>query len=157
LTTVVEWGYNEHANPLSIRVLTVNDHEEFLALMTQLNGYSYNLSRDEFGQRLDEISKTGGVIVVGTIPAGNEFKIIGTGRLVFEPKFGQSVAHIEDIVVSDKHRHRGFASQIVKHLVKVAKKTDSYKIILDSKSDLAPLYRACGFIQGGVQMVIRND
>lgn len=145
LSIVIEWTIL-NKKTLVISSLSPDDKMEFLSLMTQLNGYNY--SSENFFNKLSEIQKNG-IIIVGRIFN----KIICTGRVFFETKFGDSVAHIEDIVVDSQHRRQGFGKQIVKYLVDYAHK--SYKIILDVKPEISSFYKACGFIQEAVQMVIR--
>lgn len=148
LNTVIEWV--REINSITFRELQPHDRVQFLELMTQLNGYSYALAQSEFNTCLDEIKKTG-CVMVGWLTD----KIVCTGRLTIEQKFAQPVVHIEDVVVDFKHRHRGFGQKIIKHLVELAKASACYKITLDAKLELASFYKSCGFHETGLAFNIR--
>ena len=87
----------------------------------------------------------------------NDFReIIGMGTIVVESKiihsFGK-VGHIEDIIISEKYRGKGFGTFLVKNLVKIAKEEfNVYKVILNCSEMNLPFYKKCGLDIHGIQM-----
>lgn len=159
LTTVIEWA---EMHKLDIVDLCISSHvtqpveqqqatcDELLALISSATGHDHKLTLTEFNKRLVEMNRTGG-IVIGTVNG----KLVGTGRLLIETKFGDPIAHIESIAVDANYRHHGFAIQIVNALVSRAKHAGVYKIVLDCSRELVGLYEKCGFVREAEQMVIR--
>jgi len=83
--------------------------------------------------------------------------IVASGTLIIEQKLIHNcgkVGHIEDIVVDLRYRKFGIGKQLVKHLVKLAKKYRCYKVILDCKDSFVYFYEKCGFQFGDKQMSI---
>ena len=75
-------------------------------------------------------------------------KIVGAATIFIEQKFiheGGKVGHIEDVVVRKKYQGKGIGQEIVKELVKYAKKKGCYKTILDCSDELIPFYEKIGF------------
>ena len=75
-------------------------------------------------------------------------KIVGAATIFIEQKFineGGKVGHIEDVAVRKKYQGNGIGQEIVKELVKYAKKKGCYKTILDCSDDLIPFYEKIGF------------
>lgn len=80
---------------------------------------------------------------------------IGIITLLIEQKLihgGKCVGHIEDLVVHNKYKGKGVASQLISHCVKIAEENNCYKIILDCKEELIPFYNKNNFKQQGVCM-----
>ena len=91
----------------------------------------------------------------------NEEKLVGYGSFIIETKIrGGKVAHIEDIVVDDAHRGKGFGSIIMNFLNTKAKENKCYKSSLSCKNHNISFYENCGFKKSGNTMnffrVIRN-
>ena len=55
------------------------------------------------------------------------------------------MGHIEDVAVRKKYQGKGIGQEIVKELVKYAKKKGCYKTILDCSDELIPFYEKIGF------------
>jgi glucosamine-phosphate N-acetyltransferase len=108
------------------------------------------------------INKTYEIAKMGVVYIGyyydvemQEIFIVGSGTVIFEPKFihcGKSVGHIEDIVVHERFRGAGIAKTIVDYLINLAKEKDCYKVILDCKPEIENLYGKFGFEKRGSQM-----
>jgi glucosamine-phosphate N-acetyltransferase len=64
------------------------------------------------------------------------------------------VGHIEDIVVSEKHRNLGIARSILTELKKHAYIKDCYKVILDCSEENIKFYEKNDFIYKGAQMAV---
>ena len=107
-----------------------NQYTELLSSLTKAD----KLSNDFFLQKIEEISTIGEIIICYYIDNIDKIHIIGTGTIIYEPKIihnGKYVGHIEDIVVSEKHRNLGIARSILTELKKHAYVKDCYKVILD--------------------------
>jgi glucosamine-phosphate N-acetyltransferase len=110
------------------------------------------------------INKTYEIAKMGVVYIGyyydietQELFIVGSGTVVFEPKFihgGKYVGHIEDIVVHEKFRGVGIAKTIADHLINLAKEKKCYKVILDCKPEIENLYSKLGFEKRGSQMAM---
>jgi dTDP-4-amino-4,6-dideoxygalactose transaminase len=150
ISTVIEWS--EKAS-LTFEKLTLDNLqlEEFVSLMKQLNGFNYSLDEDEFKLKFNDIIRSFSTIIVGRMDG----KMVCTGRLIVEPKFGDPLGHIEDIIVDENFRGLGIATRLVKYLVTLGKNEKCYKIVLGAKYVLTRLYERCGFVGEGFQMVVR--
>jgi len=127
-----------------IRKLEANDyHRGYLNLLKQLTFVSdHGISYEEFKEHLE--NKVNSEIYV--IIDGND--LIGSGTLLIEKKFVhnlKSVGHIEDLVIDDRYRNRGFGKILVDHLILQSKMNNCYKIILDCNLDKIEFYKKCDF------------
>lgn len=62
-------------------------------------------------------------------------KVIGCATLVVEQKLihnYKSAGHIEDVVIDEPYRGRGYGKLLIGHLVKQARKLNCYKVLLDT-------------------------
>lgn len=84
-------------------------------------------------------------------------EIVASGTIIIEPKiihnFGL-VAHIEDIVVTNKYRKKGYGKKLISYLIEIAKKETCYKVILNCKKELCVFYSKNGFQKKDEQMAI---
>lgn len=131
--------------------LNVNDYKDYLSLLSQMNSYSYQLSREEFKIKLDGILKQNSYII--TLKLNN--KLIAIGKILIEKKFGDSHAHIEDIVVDNEYRYLGYSKKILNRLIEIAKEKECYKISVDAKRSLSRVYESVGFVNDGVHFVYK--
>lgn len=82
-------------------------------------------------------------------------QIIGSATLFIEMKFIHScgsVGHIEDVVTRKGFEKRGIASELIKHLLFIAKEKKCYKVILDCREELGSFYKKFGFRFNECQM-----
>ena len=83
-------------------------------------------------------------------------EIVGYGSIFYEVKIrGGKAGHIEDIVIKDSYRGKGFGKMIIDFLVKDAKNESCYKISLSCKEHNVVFYKKCGFKQDGVTMQLK--
>ena len=130
-----------------------NQYTELLSSLTKAD----KLSNDFFLQKIEEISTMGEIIICYYIDSIDKIHIIGTGTIIYEPKIihnGKYVGHIEDIVVSEKHRNLGIARSILTELKKHAYVKDCYKVILDCSEENIKFYEKNDFIYKGAQMAV---
>lgn len=85
---------------------------------------------------------------IRTLVAVSEGVVLGTASIIIEQKFiraGGKVGHIEDVAVKETHQHIGLGRMLVEALLKVAKDSECYKVILDCDSDVVAFYEKFGF------------
>jgi glucosamine-phosphate N-acetyltransferase len=107
------------------------------------------ISNELFLEQIKKIHDQGDIVIF------IDNKIIGSGTILIENKIihqCKSVGHIEDIVVHPDYRDRGISQIILNELKDIGK--DCYKIILDCKENLIPVYEKNGFEKRGIQMAI---
>lgn len=130
-------------NEIKIRELTEDDFSQYISLITQLNkqdGTNYCL--ETFKYRLNLMSQLKHHIFVAEI---NNI-IVGTAKLIIEPKFFDSVGHIEDVIVNKDYRNMNVGRKLVDKLLDVGFCTyNCYKIVLNSNIDAVDFYTKCGF------------
>jgi len=132
---------------LYVRGLTANDFKKgFFSLLTQLTNFQYQTTEKEFEEQI----KTMNIYVTES-----DGKIVATGKLRIEPKFGDPVAHIEDVVVHSEFRGKNIGKYLIEQLKIIASKSACYKIVLECKENLQEFYSKCGFKKEGVEMTCR--
>ena len=142
-------NYSHFISEIKIKYL------ELLSLLTTV----VNVCNDKFRETLENITKTGGIIMVGYISKPNlsDFEIVSSGTLIIEPKIihgCKKVGHIEDIVVHTDYRGNKLSQQILYILRKYARENDCYKVILDCNESVKNVYLKNGFEEKGIQMAL---
>ena len=137
---------------MPIRRLTAYDYKKFFPLINEFRETSF--SEKEFKYTfLDMNSFTHQVWV---LEENDEF--IAAGTIIFEKKFIHNlsiVAHIEDIIVKESHRRKGYGKTLVTHLINTSKEfTSCYKISLNCSDEYIPFYEECGLEKKGNQMCL---
>lgn len=121
-------------------------------ILGQLSTVGENITYEEFENWFVELPKNHHIFILEI-----EKKIVGMGTLLIESKlihrFGK-VGHIEDIVISNEYRGKGYGKYLVKKIVEIAKtECNVYKVILNCTNDTIPFYENCGFEKNQNQMV----
>jgi len=126
-----------------LRELTIyDDAKQFFNVLTQLNKQSSeNYTVQAFQQKIQQLYNLGQLIYVATVGS----VIIGTAKLVVEPKFFDSVGHIEDVVVDSAYRRMGIGKMLVDKLTELALSSGCYKVVLSANSQVENFYIDCGF------------
>ena len=94
---------------------------------------------------------------IKTFVAISKNEVIGTVTLIIENKFIHNcgiAAHLEDLVVSSKHRKKGIGTALIEHCIKKAKRYKCYKLILNCTKELKKYYKKCGLHKSAIQMRI---
>lgn len=124
------------------------DYESYINLRQQLSGYKQHINKEQFISKYNQMKNQGSVIYVGII--NNE--IVATAKLFLEIKFNDNVAQIEDVVVDNNHRRKGYGTKIVDYLVSIVKDKNVYKTVLLTKNNLEKFYTKSGFLLTGINM-----
>ena len=134
---------------MNISELTCDKWEEYLSLRIQLGGYSKKMDKNVFKSIYTLMKNQGSRIYIGVY----DNKIVATAKLNIEIKFFDNVAQIEDVVVYETYRKRGFGESIVKHLIQVVEdEGNCYKIILLTRDELKYFYEKNGMKKTGISM-----
>jgi glucosamine-phosphate N-acetyltransferase len=126
--------------------------EGYLRLLSYLTSAPY-VSDELFMKSIREIFSHGIIQIAYTLEDKKIF-IHGSATILYETKIihgCKKVGHIEDVVVSPNYRNQGIATSLLSILKKEAAHS-CYKIILDCKYTLMPVYEKSGLIQNGIQM-----
>ena len=78
----------------------------------------------------------------------DESIIAGMGTVIIEQKIihnGMCVGHIEDIIIKEEYRKKGFGKIIIEYLTNFAKNNNCYKVILNCSDFNMNFYINCGF------------
>jgi glucosamine-phosphate N-acetyltransferase len=131
-------------NP-SIRELQVTDYDKgYLQLLGQLTVIDPSrISKEDFTNFVSGLSPIHKIFVIEDLN-----QIIATTTILIEPKLIHTmgkVGHIEDVVVDEKYRSRGFGKQMINHAIQFATDKQCYKVILDCVPDRVGFYIRCGF------------
>ena len=87
-------------------------------------------------------------------------KLVGTATYFCEQKIIHNcgcVGHVEDVVVDNKYRGFGVASELLQEIRKEAISDQCYKLILDCSGGLVQFYAKNGYDAVGVQMRMDLD
>lgn len=138
---------------LVIRLYEFEDYDKgYFELLNQLTD-SPKPDKETLKKFMTEICKSS---EIWNIEYDN--KIIGTGKLVFEPKLTHNLcymAHIEEIVIDKEFRGKGLGKLLIKHLLDKCK--HCYKVILNCNETNIRFYQQCGFNKKDAQMSIYLD
>jgi glucosamine-phosphate N-acetyltransferase len=135
-----------------LRKLVKEDyHKGFIDLINYFTKDIRKQSYKEFEKIFDLLN--GCVILV--IEKDN--KIIGTAKIIIEQKFHNNfskVGHIEDVVVSEEYRGKGYGTLLIKKLIEIGNESECYKTILSCSDGNILYYEKLGFKIKGKEMSI---
>ena len=133
-----------------IRELEKSDyHKGFLNLINYFTRDPKPVSYEEFVKIFESL--TNSIILV----IEEEEKIVGTAKLILEQKFHNNfskMGHVEDVVVLEDFREKGFGSLLIKELIKLGNERGCYKIVLNCNLENVEYYKKLGFIKKGTEM-----
>lgn len=146
ITSIKEWNM-EYSNDFKIRLLNENDKEKYLHLLKQLTHHNYTCSDNDFKNKLNEMKDSS----IYILEKNNVF--VSTAKIFIEKKFGDSVAHIEDVVTDFDFRGLGYGKKLLEYCIQDVKKFPIYKIVLGT--NISDFYNKCGFNSDGIHMSLR--
>ena len=126
-----------------IRKLEKNDFEGYISLINKFRPIGLDISKKKFEEVYDNIFKNS-IIYVMIVSD----KIIGSVKLIIEQKFIHKLAkygHIEDVIIADEYRRKGYGTIIINHIVNICKSEKFYKITLTCKKELISFYEKNNF------------
>ena len=138
------------------RKLKKEDYNDFYFLINQLR--SSDLSKEKFEKTLMTIEATKIMeiwVVEKYDTASGASSVIGTGTIIYEPKFIRNcgkVAHIEDVVICKTKRASGLGKEFIQFLIDKAHENYCYKVILDCDKSVSGFYEKCGLSEKNIQM-----
>jgi glucosamine-phosphate N-acetyltransferase len=131
-------------------------HEELKSQYLHLLGYlsiAPDVPLRVFLDALEEIRSQGDIQVAYTLENGKCY-LHGSAKILYETKIShgcKKVGHIEDVVVLPNQRNQGIAQTLLRNLITTASIT-CYKVIMDCKEELLPLYEKGGFRKSGLHL-----
>ena len=128
-----------------IRALEVTDYDkDYLALLNQLRPVeAYDSSSFERVYKDYQDNKQHYIFVIE-----EENSIVGTITVLLETKFiyeGRKLAHIEDLVVHEDHRKKGYGGKLISYCVDFCKEQGCKKIALCSRKTSEEFYYKKGY------------
>lgn len=145
---------NDFEKQYIIREAESKDYEDLLECLRSLTEVG-NVTKEQFEERLKERKHLGILTIV--VEEISSKQVVGTGSLVFEPKFIRGCAtkgSIEEIAIRKDMQRRGIGKMIMEHLIKEANKC--YKISLTSSVENIPFYEKLKFVDEGRTMSLRK-
>lgn len=132
-------------NNYKIRQLEVEDlnNKYFFETLSSLRPVE-NLSSDLAQKIFFDCQKKG----IKTFVAESDGLIVGTVRVLYEPKFyhgGKLAAHIEDVATHKDYMGKGVAGCLIREIIKDCKENNCYKVMLDCSDNLIDFYSKFGF------------
>lgn len=139
---------------MEYRLLQLDDYYRgFLQLLEQLTIVDAdNITFDDFKNHYKKVQS-----IIYVIYDKENDLIIGTGSVFIEYKYIHklgSVGHIEDVVINENYRKKGFGKKLISILLLTAKQNGCYKVILDCDSKNTTYYENIGFLNKGNYMAL---
>lgn len=138
-----------------LRLLHLDDKEQYLKLLSTFRPVNINMSDSEFETMYNKVFKTTEIYVYI-----HNKKLVGTIALIIEQKFINNsaiYAHIEDVVIDPEYRGNGIGQKMIETVVEQCKQAKMYKIILNCNENLKKFYGKNNFIVNGIQMSIKME
>lgn len=129
-----------------IRNLNNPDYQQYKKIINS------DISEKHFNTFLNEVLHKNHIIIVMEYSLQN---LIGTGTLLIEEKLtygGCKMGHIENILIHNDNRGKGYGETIVKYLLDVAKKKGCYRVDLNCHSELEKFYKKNNFSKNSISM-----
>lgn len=145
-----------------LRHLTTSysDYDKYISLLKQLKGqYSVDLSYAMFN-KIPINTEYQNIYLMCEIDAQQSEKeiIIGTVKILWEQKHYYNncwVGHIEDVIIDDNYRGKGYGSNLISLAVYQCKLRPCYKIIANCNNTLKQFYYKLGFSEQHCHMIYR--
>lgn len=135
---------NENTN---FRNIVKNDYNEYVKLIHT------DISKEKYDDFIDNILGNNHQIIVLEL----ESKLIATGTLLIEEKLtygGCKMGHIENILVYETYRGKGYGELLVKELLDKAKIMKCYRVDLNCNVELENFYKKNNFNASSISMSI---
>ena len=103
-----------------IRKLEKRDFKEYILLINKFRSIGLDITKEQFETIYDTIFLNSIIFVLEV-----DDIIVATTTLIIEQKFIHKLSkygHIEDVIVNNEHRRKGYGKTIIKHVVDYCKK-----------------------------------
>ncbi len=135
-----------------IRLLETDDyHKGYMNLINFFTRHPEPITFDTFKETLGKITQNGSKIFV----IEENSNIVATLTCMIEQKLHNNckkVGHIEDLVVEEQSRKKGYASALIQKAIEVCKTESCYKVVLQTNQHNVVVYEKNGFQQKGIEM-----
>jgi glucosamine-phosphate N-acetyltransferase len=128
---------------MKIRKLEKSDFEEYISLINEFRPIGIKITKEKFEEIYEVIFKSSIIYVLV-----DDNKIIGSGKLIIEQKFIHKLSkygRIEDVIINDKYREKGYGAKLINHIVDECKKNNFFKITLTCNERLISFYEKNNF------------
>jgi predicted GNAT family N-acyltransferase len=134
---------------IKIKNLDFKDYYIYLNLLKQLSRYDFEITKEEFYKKYEMLQDTCKILVLvedeTIVAAGSIFKLTKLHN--------NSVAQIEDVVVDENYRGKGYGKMIVEALTNIGKdEWKCYKVILNCLSKNVEFYKKLNYEVVGHQL-----
>lgn len=155
--------FNKHRNDVfnkSFTIRPINENDKVVELLSELtngNNSVCSINPEEYAIFIKSLNDRHMVFVVELSTKGNEKTVAGIGSVLIEQKIIHSmgkVGHIEDVVVSKKHRGYGIGKILVNYLTDYCREKGCYKVILNCSDENVAFYEKCGMKKKSNQMAL---
>jgi glucosamine-phosphate N-acetyltransferase len=129
------------------RNIVKNDYNEYIQLIHT------DISKEKYDIFIDNVLGDYHQIIVLEL----ESKLIATGTLLIEEKLtygGCKMGHIENILVDEAYRGKGYGELLVKELLDKAKIMKCYRVDLNCNVELENFYKKNNFNASSISMSI---
>lgn len=140
---------------VKIREVSKDDYDSgHLQLYKQLTLIDpEKISRIDYENMINELNENHKIFVI----TNAQKEIIASGTIFIEKKLIRNICklgHIEDIVVDNRYRGKGYGKLLINHLIDYCKRMNCYKINLNCNESTIAFYKSNGFENIGCQMAI---
>jgi glucosamine-phosphate N-acetyltransferase len=136
----------------NIREIEENDFEKgYMNLINYFTRYPEPIPFNIFKETLIKIQQSRSKIFV----IEENGRIVATLTCMIEQKLHNNckrVGHIEDLVVEEQSRKKGYASILLQKAIDYGKDENCYKIVLQTNQPNIGFYEKNGFNQKGIEM-----
>jgi predicted GNAT family N-acyltransferase len=124
-------------------------YKDYLNLLKQLSNYDYEITKEEFCKKYEMLKDTCKIILLV-----EDDKLIAVGSIFKLAKLhNNSVAQIEDVVVDENYRGKGYGKMIVETLTKIGKEEwNCYKVVLNCLTKNMEFYKKLNYEVVGHQL-----
>ena len=134
---------------IKIKILDLEEYESYLNLLKHLTNYEYNITKEEFSKRYEMLQNTCKILVLkeddNLVAAGSIIKLV---KLHNNP-----IAQIEDVVVNESYRGKGYGKMMVEALTKIGKEEwNCYKVTLNCLTKNVKFYEKLNYEVSGHQL-----
>jgi glucosamine-phosphate N-acetyltransferase len=124
-------------------------YRDYLKLLKQLSNYDYEITKEDFFKKYEMLQDTCKILVLFEndkfVAAGSIFKLTKLHN--------NSVAQIEDVVVDENYRGKGYGKMIVEALTKIGKEEwNCYKVVLNCLTKNLEFYKKLNYEVVGHQL-----